>query len=254
MRVLVFHAVEAEFAPWRNMRELREISAGGRKAYRLQVGRAAVDFVATGMGARSAQHAAESAIAKEYAFCVTAGFAGALNSSVRPGNIVVADQVQHGGNGGTVGCARNLVWEAQQDGAARISTLLTSDHVVTTAEEKRRLAPFAEAVDMESFAILREAREKKIPGVAIRVISDGFDRDLPVDIDTLVDEHGKVRIGGVVKYVARHPLAVPALVRLGRESKTAAHALANFLEGYIKKISFSEHGYPPPELQEVAAR
>jgi adenosylhomocysteine nucleosidase len=106
---------------------------------------------------------------------------------------------------------------------------------------------------MESFAILTTARSRKVPAVAIRVISDSFDRDLPVDIDTLVDEQGNVRIGGVVRYVAKHPLVVPALVRLGRESKTAAEALAHFLEAYIKKLSLATHGWPPPELQEVAA-
>ena len=106
---------------------------------------------------------------------------------------------------------------------------------------------------MESFAILSAARSKKVSALAIRVISDSFDRDVPVDIDTMVDEQGNVSIGGVVRYVARHPLVIPALVRLGRESKTAAEALAHFLEAYIKKLSFATHGWPPPELQEVAA-
>ena len=75
---------------------------------------------------------------------------------------------------------------------------------------------------------------------------------MPVDIDTMLDSQGNVKLGGVVRYVARHPLAVPALMRLGRESKTAAETLAHFLEAYIKKLSFSTHGLPP-ELQQVAA-
>ncbi len=69
----------------------------------------------------------------------------------------------------------------------------------------------------------------------------------------MVDDEGNVRIGGVVRYVARHPLVIPALVRLGRDSKTAAEALTHFLEAHIKKLSFATHGWPPPELQEVAA-
>jgi len=54
--------------------------------------------------------------------------------------------------------------------------------------------------------------------------------------------------------VARHPLQLPALIRLGRDSRTAAEALAHFLEGFVKKLSLSSHGWPPPELQEVASR
>ena len=77
---------------------------------------------------------------------------------------------------------------------------------------------------------------------------------MPAIVDTAVDEMGRVKIAGVVRYVALHPLQLPALIRLGRDSKTAAEALAHFLEAFIKKLSFSSHGWPPPELQEVAAR
>ena len=93
-----------------------------------------------------------------------------------------------------------------------------------------------------------------MPGVAIRVVSDRLDEDLPVDIEMTVDEKGHVKAGGVIRYIARHPLQLPALIRLGRKSATAAEALANFLEAYIKELSFRSHGWPPPELQEVAAR
>jgi adenosylhomocysteine nucleosidase len=205
------------------------------------------------MGASNAHRVSEAVLSNEYSFCIASGFAGALQSSVKVGDVIVAEKVQHDGSGGTVLAARNLVTHAFSDGAKKIQTLLTTDHVVNTAAEKERLAPFAEAIDMESFAVLSVARKNNVPALAIRVVSDSFDRDLPVDIHTMVDSQGHVKIGGVVRYVARHPLMVPALVRLGRESKTAAEALANFLEAYLKKLSFSTHGWPPPELQEVAA-
>lgn len=253
MKVLVTYAVEAEFAPWRRLRDLEKVEVGGVAASRVQVGRATIDFVATGIGATNAQHAAEAIISKEYSFCIVSGFAGALKASVKLGDVVVAEKIQNAGNGGTTICARNLATRAAQDGAKSIPTLLTADHVVNTAVEKERLSRFAEAVDMESFAILSVARTRNLPAVAIRVISDSFDQDLPVDIDTMVDADGNVKIGGVARYVVRHPLTLPALVRLGRETKTAAEALAHFLEAYIKKLSLATHGWPPPELQEVAA-
>jgi hypothetical protein len=145
------------------------------------------------------------------------------------------------------------VSSAAQDGAVSISTLLTADHVVSTADEKQRLSVIAEAVDMESFTILSVARTKNLPAAVIRVISDSFDANLPVDIDTMLDSQGNVKLRGVVRYVTKHPLAVPALMRLGRESKTAAEALAHFLEAYLKKLTFSTQGLPPSELQQVAA-
>jgi hypothetical protein len=161
-------------------------------------------------------------------------------------------KVMNDGPGGTTVCAQNLWTRAFADGAKSVETLLTADRVIGTADEKARLASFGEAVDMESFAILTVAHAKNISASVIRVISDSFDRDVPVDVDTMVDEKGNVSIGGVVRYVARNPLVIPALVRLGRDSKTAAEALAHFLEAHIKKMSFATHGWPPPELQEVA--
>jgi hypothetical protein len=90
--------------------------------------------------------------------------------------------------------------------------------------------------------------------VAIRAISDLMRTDMPAIVDAAVDELGRVKIAGVAKYVARHPLHLPALIRLGRDSKTAAEALAHYLEAFIKKLSLSTHGWPPSELQGVAVR
>jgi adenosylhomocysteine nucleosidase len=252
MKVLITYAVEAEFAPWRRLRDLEKVEINGIEVHRAQVGRAMVDFLVTGIGATNAHRTAEAVISTEYSFCIAAGFAGALKSSVKVGDVVAAMRVQPSGSGLAALCARNLVWSAKGDGAIEIA-LLTTDHVVKTAEEKATLAPFAEAVDMESYSIVAVARAKKLPAVAIRVISDSFNRDLPVQIDTMVNEDGRVSVGGVVRYVTRHPLSLPALVRLGRDSRTAADALAHFLEAYIKKLSFKTHGWPPPELQQVAA-
>lgn len=253
MKVLITYAVEAEFAPWRRLRDLEKVEINGIEVHRAQVGKSMVDFLVTGVGAMNAHRAAEAVISREYSFCIAAGFAGALKSTIKVGDVVAAMKVQPCGSGRVAGCARNLVWDAKADGAIEIATLLTADHVVRTAEEKASLAPFAAAVDMESYSIIAVAHTKKLPALAIRVISDSFNRDLPVQIDTMVDEKGRVSIGGVVRYVARHPMSLPAIIRLGRDSRTAADALAHFLEAYIKKLSFKTHGWPPPELQEVAA-
>ena len=254
MRILVTFAVEAEFAPWRNLRNLESVNVAGVNAFRAQVGRAAVDFVVTGMGVEKAFQASQTAMAEEYQFCVTSGFAGSLSDKHLVGDILVAEGVLLLGKSKTLQCGRNLVYAARDDGAKQVKLFLTSDHVVRTADEKRQLAPFADAVEMESFGVLSAAAECKRSAVAIRVISDDVRNDMPAIVETAVDEHGRVKVGGVVKHIVRHPLQLPALIRLGRDSKTAAEALAHFLEAFIKKLSFSKHGWPPPELQEVAAR
>jgi adenosylhomocysteine nucleosidase len=252
MNILITYAVDAEFAPWRALRDLERVTVGGVELHRAQVGRAIVDFVTTGMGAVNAERIADTVISEKYSFCIISGFAGALKPSVKLGDIIASEKVQHHATPQTEICDANLVAHASEDGATRIATLLTTDHVVNTATEKNQLSAFADAVDMESFAILHVANKKKVPSAVVRVISDSFDRDMPAELDTVVDPQGHVKIAGVVRYVAKHPLMVPALVRLGRDSKTAAEALAHFLESYVNKLSVATHGNPPA-MQEVTA-
>jgi adenosylhomocysteine nucleosidase len=254
MRVLVTFALEAEFAPWRKLRTLESTVVDSVEIFRSQIGRAAVDFVVTGMGAENAYRGAETGMSFPHDICIASGFAGSLKETYRVGDVLVARAVQQLGKSNTIECSRNLFMAAYENQAVEAKMFLTSDRVIATAEEKQKLSPFADAVDMESFATLTVAKERNLSAVAIRVISDRFDEDMPVGIDTTVDEKGRVSVRGVVKHIARHPLRLPALIRLGRNSSTAAEALAHFLEAFIKELSFRTHGWPPSELQDVAAR
>jgi len=254
MRILVTFAVEPEFTPWRKLRTLEPVHLDGLDMFRCQIGRATVDFVVTGMGMENARRGAEIAMASPHTICIASGFAGSLKETHKVGDILAARAVQQLGKSKTIECSQNLFWAACVNRAIEAKMFLTTDKVIDTAEEKQQLAPFADAVDMESFATLSVAKQKKLAAVAIRVISDRFDEDMPADISTTVDERGRVKIGGVVKHLATHPLQLPALIRLGRQSHTAAEALCHFLEAFIKELSFRSHGWPPPELQEIAAR
>ena len=254
MRILVTFAVEAEFAPWRKLRTLQSIVVDGIEMLQTQIGRATVDFIVTGMGMKNARRATEVAASIPHTICVASGFAGALKPAYKVGDVLAAQAVQQIGNSTTIECSRNLCMAAYENQAIRAKMFLTSDKVIGTAEEKQKLSPFADAVDMESFATLSVTKQKNLPALAVRVISDRLDEDMPADIDTTVDEYGRVKIRGVVKHVVSHPLQLPALIRLGRQSHTAAEALAHFLEAFIKELSLRSHGWPPPELQEVATR
>src|ERR1700682_6515147 len=116
MKTLVTYAVEAEFAPWRTLLQMEKVVIEGVAAHRTQVGRARVDFVATGIGMGNAQRVAEAVISQEYSFCIVSGFAGALRSSCKLGDVIAAERVQPNGTGRTAVCSRNLVKSAKQDG------------------------------------------------------------------------------------------------------------------------------------------
>jgi len=149
----------------------------------------------------------------------------------------VAREVMELESGRTIGMDRELVEVAERRGVRLAERLLSSANMVVTAEGKNRLGRMAEAVEMESFAVLTEAAERKIPAVAIRAISDGVDQDLPMDFSGVLDDQGKVKASKVARSLARAPHKLPALLRLGRDTKFAATKLAEFLDGYIADLA-----------------
>src|ERR1700756_5622466 len=143
MKVLVTFAVEAEFAPWRRLRDLREIKISDVSVYQAQVGRAQVDFAVTGMGIENAGRISEPLFEQPYQFCITSGFAGGLGEKHSVGDILVAESVQQLGKSKTLQCSRNLAYAARDDGAKLVKLFLTTNEVVSTPEQKKQLAPFA---------------------------------------------------------------------------------------------------------------
>jgi adenosylhomocysteine nucleosidase len=254
MNVLVTFAVEAEFAPWRRRKSLQAVTVGEFEILQTQIGCAAVDFVVTGMGADNARRGAEAAMTRTHALCIAAGFAGALRENYKIGDVLAARAVQQMGQPEAIACSPNLQRAACENHALDTNLLFTADRVIRTAAEKRQLSVAAGAVDMESFATLSAAQRNHLPALALRVVSDRCDEELPVDISTTLDERGRVKIAAVAKYVASHPLQLPALIRLGRHSRAAAESLAQFLESFIQDLSSREEGGPPRELQEAAAQ
>jgi adenosylhomocysteine nucleosidase len=256
MRVLVTFAVDAEFAPWRKLRNLESIEIEGQQIYRAQIEKAAVDFVVTGMGIENARRVTELVLNDGYQFCISSGFAGALRHEFKLGDILAASAVQSLGKSKTLESSRNLFRRARDYGAKPANLFLTSESVVRTMKEKSDLAPFAEAVEMESFGIFEVASRKEIPAIAIRAISDTARSELPAGVNTMVDNRGRVDLVGTICFIARSPQEISKLIRLGRDTRTVARGLANFLEGFIKQLSLYAHEWSPEgeELKKVAAR
>jgi adenosylhomocysteine nucleosidase len=253
MKILVTFAVETEFAPWKKALSLRASRRKGLCVHRATIGGVQVDFVVTGMGAINAG-CAGTLMGDAYDVIIASGFAGALRFELSSGDIIVARAVQQLGKPKTISSDGDLFTSAAALGAKTAEMLLSVDHVAATAEEKHQLAPFADAADMESYAVLSAAEAHSIPAVAIRAISDSAADELPERMDTLVSGTGRVKVTSVVKYVAVHPASVPAMVRLGLRSKSAAETLAHFLESYIQGLPHASNAVASGELHGVAGR
>ena len=177
---------------------------------------------------------------------IIVGFAGGLDSDLKPGHLVIAgrvvstrDDVQQTPDAALLAAAASAVPGV----TATRGLLATTDRVLCRTAEKRAFAERtgAVAVDMESAGAAAAAAQYGVPWIAVRVITDGLDDDLPFDFNAAVFQAESVRYGGVDRgaIIARIPLCpwkVPALVRLGLRSSRAARTLATFLRAYLPRV------------------
>jgi adenosylhomocysteine nucleosidase len=241
MRVLITFALANEFAPWRKLRSFRSSTIGEADAFVTEISGAEVCVVLTGAGANHAGRAASNVLGGEsgdLSFCVSAGLAGALRPGYKIAQVLVARAVRSEAADAEVltsqiRCSDPLVAFATEYGATAVDRFYTASRVVGRVEEKRHLGEASDAVEMESFEILKQARAFGVPAIAIRAISDTADEELPLDMNRIFSDEGEVSIPGVVAEVARHPQSIPGLVRLGQRSKQASEALAQFLDRYM---------------------
>src|SRR6266481_2107071 len=258
MRILVTFAVEAEFAPWRALRSFRKIRinpkhwSGGVEVNEVQIGGCKLWVFLTGIGIKSFDFAVASCLkAAGVDLVLSSGLAGSLKPQYGPEEIVVPRKVGTLRNASGIALPQRLVSFAESNGAKVIETLLASDRIIETREEKCRLSNFAEAVDMESFHVAQAFTDEGVPVLIIRAISDGSEEDLPVDFTKCLTPEGRVRPGTLLKELFGRPARIPELIRFGRQSRSAARKLSSFLDGFILALTADVVDH---EARQVATR
>jgi nucleoside phosphorylase len=201
---LVCFALEAEAGPFR----------------RLARALTGVGILVTGMGQANARRAATDALARARPDIVlTCGLAGALDPGLAHGTILFdADP-------GFPGRERLLQAGAQP---ARFHC---AARIAATASEKAQLRQTtqADAVEMESEPIRAICRAAGIPSATFRVISDVAAEDLPLDFNRFLTSSLELDYARLLGAVALHPGAVPGLLRLQRQTRSATARLADAL-------------------------
>ena len=239
-------------------RKQRETIAAGRSGVHMLAGRMGSMPLAiawAGAGEACASRSAEALLRAGAEALLAVGFAGALAAGLWPGDLLLCTQVMV--ESGTRWPADSSLLEAMGGAvperaastcptppAARSPSLhwgplVTLPRVVTTAGEKQRLGEEtgALAVDMESAGVARCAAEARVPMAALRVITDDVDEQLPLDFNRCLDSDGQFHYGRLILLLARRPLAVGGLVRLGRHSAFAGRTLASFLAQSLPRLA-----------------
>jgi adenosylhomocysteine nucleosidase len=175
-------------------------------------------LVCAGIGLEPARRAAEAAIALYHpALLQSVGFAGALNASLRIGDILSPAIVLDARDGSRLEIP---------GGKGTLVTFMT----VAGAQQKRNLAQAygALAVDMEAAAVAAAAQAHGIPFTATKVISDNLDFEMP-HTARFIDAQGGFHTAGFALYVALRPWLWRRVAALAGNSRKAAEALAAHL-------------------------
>ena len=185
-------------------------------------------LVITGMGAAKARTWAERAARENPDLVINTGFAGALSTEIRAGDLVL-DQARS-----------DASWSEKISAAAHKNhvpchsgTFFCSNRILMTSGEKRRkgLETGAIAVEMESQGIFEVLRERKIPFLSVRAVSDEASRDLPPSLGSLGPD-GAPNLKFILKLLGR-PREWGGFFHLASGSKKAGKNLNIVLKEFF---------------------
>jgi adenosylhomocysteine nucleosidase len=211
-RLAIVAALEREVRPLVKSWHVTEREYGGQGFRFFENGD--VVLVCGGIGAGAARRAAEAIIAVfDPKIVFSAGFAGALDGSLKVGDVVRPGTVINVGDG-----SKTII-----DGGKGV--LVSFESVATPLQKAKLRESFAaQAVDMEAAAVARSAEARGKGFAAIKTISDEIDFELP-DMQRFVDDQGRFSEARFAFYAAIRPWIWRRVIRMARNSNRAAHTL-----------------------------
>lgn len=183
--------------------------------------------MAGGADAASLRERLDALAPTRIAAVVSVGLAGALDESLRVGDLVLPEAaLAPDGTRLATSPALRSSWTDRLGRAVRVrlpNLVLGSDSPILTVAAKAALsaATGAHAVDMESHVAGAFAAEQGLPFAVLRVISDEAGHSLPAVAGAAMRPDGSVDILGVIRALSADPRQLPALIRTGRDAGRA---------------------------------
>lgn len=183
----------------------------------------------SGAGHNNACKAAQTLINQGATKLISWGCAAALDPQLKPGDLIIANQVIT--QNGTI--ASPYPWikdiEALVPKQLPVSYTQLASHfgLISSTSDKARLyaETSAAALDMESAGVAATAKDANLPFIAIRAIADPSAMSLPNAISKALNPDGKVELSVLLRHIIVHPLEIFALIKLGLHFQAARKTL-----------------------------
>ena len=183
--------------------------------------------VCAGMGAGAARRATEAVLARMTpSLVISAGFARALISDLRVGDIVIPAEV------------------VDLEKKKSFPTLFGAGQLWTSSQVVENSAPpeglqlgECKGVDMEAAGVAEVAAARGLPFVAIKAISDEADFKMP-PVGAFIREDGGFRTAAFLLHISVRPRTWQSVAALAINSSLAAEKLCRALQSFIEHQTF----------------
>jgi adenosylhomocysteine nucleosidase len=247
IRILVLSALPQEYSPLKKLiPSWRMLGRRPFKRFAFNLPGKEILLVECGMGPESAREAlgAELAVSAPD-LLIFSGFAGGLHPDLPVGAVCAIANTRE--------LSSEVVFQFRF--TDELCRFLLENHIgqvlsltAQTAENKQVLSNLASGqhavLDMETATVAEIAFNYKLPFICFRAISDAIGDDLGFDLSDIADEHGRVRITGVLATIIRRPAVLKSFYLSWRRSRRAARNLCRSLAAFL--------GIPGPVLKKVA--
>ena len=227
MKTAIIAAMEREVASLVRNWKAREIVYDGLRYRAYENGDTIL--VRGGIGMLAARRAAEAVIHDAHpARLLSVGFAGALHSKMKVGDVIEPNVVVNAADGSRTGMRSG-------------QGMLVSYSAAADREQKARLAQAyaADAVDMEAAAVAQAAQAHGIAFAALKAISDSADFAMP-PTEKCISSEGEFHSAAFALHVVLRPWLWRSTITLSRNSAQASRTLCAAIESYLARNSAAD--------------
>jgi adenosylhomocysteine nucleosidase len=239
--IAIFGAVKEEIAGIKQAMNISDhVRLGKTSAWPGKWGKQDIILVRSGVGRQRAKDATLQIIDRfKPRVLISTGYAGAVQPGLNVGDLVIANTIIEEIKGQKQSPDSDWLDRAigipSPNGVKTIvGGLLTVDTVIHTAAIKHELGKKygVQAVEMETSAIAKVAREKGLPLLSLRVISDRLDQEL-IDSSSFLGSDGEISTLKAGWYVLSHPGSIRNALSLRNQTQVATKVMTRFLSDLL---------------------